>query len=104
MKSLPTISPTQYQREKENNETKFMELLKTCDPALYNIRICLMESGVNPLILLKVIRALHNIGTGTGHGVIHIEISYGKVTNIKPIENDKVEQQIIQVREEVRIG
>ena len=80
MKSLPTIAPQQ------TNEDKFYEMLRVADPCLYFVAMTLQETGVNPLVLPKIIRALANICYGSGYGKISLFIENGVIKGIKPEE------------------
>ena len=93
MNSLPTIE--------QRNISAYDEVIMKLDPALFMIVIALRETGVNPLILPKVIRALANLASGTGFGRIQIFMSNGMVTAIKPEESDEVNVKTIIIREEV---
>ena len=95
MNSLPTIE--------QQNINAFDEVVMKLDPAFYMIMVSLRETGVNPLILPKIIRALSNLATGTGYGVIRIFMTAGKVTQIKPEESDEINCRTIIIREEVII-
>ena len=46
----------------------------------------------NPVVLVRVIRALHNLTEGTGYGKIVIYMKEGKITVIENIESDKLEE------------
>jgi hypothetical protein len=76
--------------EQFTNEAKFIELLKTLDPELYFIKLALQETGVNPEIVRRIIRALGNMEIGTGYGVIEVLMKARTVTQIKTGESDIV--------------
>lgn len=80
MKSLPTIDI--------ENQKKYLGALSVLDPDLYLIRMMLLETGVNPKILPKFIRAVSNLAYGTGFGKIQVFMSDRTITSIKPEEND----------------
>ena len=86
-KSLPTIE--------RNNFDKYMVLARTFDPELYLIRQALNETGVSPLILPRVIRAMANIAYGTGFGKVQIFIENKKVSAIKPEESDQLNIDVL---------
>ncbi len=49
----------------------------------------------NPIVLVRVMRALHNLTEGTGFGKITIFMKDGRITMIENIESDKVEENTI---------
>ena len=86
MISSPTIS--------QMNLEQYERLLQQVNPELYSIQIALFETGMNPLIIPKVIRSITNIAIGTGHGTVHIIINKNKVTQIIGEESVKVHEDI----------
>ena len=66
-----------------NNEEKYIEILRTLDPQLYLIRQSLEETGVNPDIIPRIIRGLGNLDIGTGYGEVNILMKGRIVTQIK---------------------
>jgi len=70
------------------NEEKYLQVLKTLDPELYLIKTALEQTGVNPMILPRVIRVLGNLNIGSGYGEIIILIKSRIVTQIKGNESD----------------
>ena len=91
--SLPTI-------EQANLEA-YWDVIRKLDPELYLIKVALEETGVNPMILPKVVRALANLAYGSGFGTIRIFMQAGVVTQIKPEESNVVDCKTIMIREEV---
>ena len=91
MKSLPTV-------EKANLET-YWNVIRKLDPELYMIKVALAETGVNPLIIPRYIRALGNIGLGTGYGTIRTFVQNNNVTQIKSEETDNVNIKSFIIRE-----
>lgn len=80
--------------EQRNNE-KFMEWLRKLDPELYVIKLTLMETGVNPFVLPKIIRALGNLAIGTGFGAITIFMKQTIVTQVKGEESDIINERAV---------
>jgi hypothetical protein len=71
----------EYDVEAAHNNEKAEALMKTLFPNLktsyefvYQIASYLEETGVNPQVLPRVIRSVHNIliGTGVGHVIVHV--------------------------------
>lgn len=84
MESLPTIEQLNLQ--------KYYEVIRRCDPELYLIKIALIESGVNPMIVPKIIRGIGNLAMGTGYGKIQIFIQAKVVTQVKGEESTEVNE------------
>ncbi len=51
--------------------------------------------NTNPIVLVRVIRALHNLTEGTGFGRITIFMKDGRITMVESLESDKVEEKTI---------
>lgn len=84
-----------YNTQLSINNEKMEGLLKAMFPDLlipyddvYQILIHLEETGVNPQVLPKVIRNIHNIviGTGKGQVIVHVQ---GELTNVSMREQDE---------------
>lgn len=95
MNSLPSIIENTYEREVDSNGaqvTRMFALLypDISDSLVYDIaKIAsyLQETKVNPEILPRVIRGVHNILIGTGHGQVILHVQK-KQTNISVRETD----------------
>lgn len=95
MNSLPSIVETIYDLESDNNGkqiTKIFALLypDIDDKLVYDIaKIAsyLQETKVNPELLPRVIRGVHNILIGTGHGQVILHVQKQQ-TNISVRETD----------------
>ena len=85
--SLPTV-------EQANLEA-YMDVVRQFDPELYLIKIALHETGINPLIVPRIIRAIANVAVGSGYGEIQIKMVSRVVTQIKSGESDIVSEQAI---------
>lgn len=93
MNALPSLS--QYDVERENNDALAQNLLERLFPGvavpydlLFQTVAYLAETKVNPQILPRVIRAVHNItiGTGVGQVIVHVNKS---VVNVSMRETDQ---------------
>ena len=51
--------------------------------------------SVNPLVIIRIVRALHKMSSGTGYGRIQIFMREGKVTIIEGVESYKIEKEAI---------
>jgi hypothetical protein len=77
----------------KTNEEIFMDQLQLIDPELYNIKIALLTTDVNPDIIPAVIRTIGNLTLGTGYGKIQIFMQARVVTQIKPEESVEVNKK-----------
>lgn len=89
-----TKDPT-YQEEQQNNELLFKEMLKKLRPDLYVLMDILDETGINPLVLWKVVRQLNNIAIGNRYGNVTIEIQKGIVLFVRGEESDRVNEELV---------
>lgn len=87
MDSLPTVE--------QANLNSYYEVVRKFDPELYLIKIALKESGVNPMILPKIIRSLGNIAFGTGYGKIQVFMRERVITQVKGEESDDINEEAI---------
>jgi len=76
---------------KNDNVEKYMALVKALDPELYEIKIALLETKVNPNIVPTYIRAVSNLFYGTGFGKVQTFMQDGVVTNVNFEEKVKME-------------
>ena len=89
--SLPTVESA--------NLDRFWDVIRTLDPELYLIKIALQETGVNPMVLPKVVRQISNLWIGTKFGKVTIYMQNGKVTTIEGIESDRLEEEAVVDRD-----
>ena len=87
MDSLPTTE--------QANLDNYWEIVRKLEPEFYLIRVALKETGVNPMIIPKVIRALGNLAVGTGYGKIQVFMQRTVVTQIKGEESDELNEPTI---------
>ena len=73
-----------------NNE-KFLEIIRTADTELYMIKMALEETGVPPIVLTHVIRALGTLLIGHGFGKVQINMQAKIITNIESTEKVKLD-------------
>ena len=85
MNSLSTVD--------QANLDNYLEVVRNLDPELYFIKIALHETKVNPIIVTKIIRALHNLTLGAGYGKVQIHMQARVITNITGEENVKVNER-----------
>ena len=81
-----------YEGDKKQNEDKFLELLKTADPELYNIKARAIELNLNLTILFYVQGAIQSILEGEKYGQVRILIEKGIVKFIEAENTRKVNE------------
>ena len=87
MNSLPSI-------ERANLE-KYWDVVRRLEPEFFLIRVALKETGVNPLIIPRFIRALSNLAIGTGYGKVQIFVQNKVVTIIEGVDSDKIDEKVL---------
>lgn len=84
-----------YDREKENNEVVFNNLLKQLRPDVFVLMDLLDTTGVNYLVVFKIIRQLNNIAIGDKYGKVVAEIENGVCTFVRGEGSDKVAESVL---------
>lgn len=79
MNSLPTIEQT--------NLNSYLEIVRKLDPELYLLKMALLESKLDPMILIKIVRAIGNLTLGTGTGIVRVYMKESKIRNVQTEEN-----------------
>ena len=87
MNSLPTV-------DKANLEN-YWDVVRKLEPEFYLIRVALKETGLNPMIIPKIIRALANLAIGSGYGKVQVFMQKTVVTQIKGEESDELNEPSI---------
>lgn len=92
---MANIELPDYQEQVQNNEEQFAKLISSLFPDMdndvllktFNIVSYLNQTRVNDQILPRVIRGIHNIMIGTGHGqvVVHVQ---GETVNVSVRETE----------------
>jgi hypothetical protein len=85
MESLPTCE--------QKNLSKYYDIVRRLDPELYLIKIALMETGINPLIIPKIIRSMSYLSMGSGYGRVVVYMQKMVVTQIKQEENQEINEK-----------
>lgn len=85
--SLPTTE--------QANVDKFNDVVRRLDPELYLIKLALKESGVNPLVIPKIIRAMANLATGTGYGKVQVIMESRVIKQVIGEEKTQVNEKAI---------
>ena len=86
-------------KETEQNLEKYMTLLKAFDPDLYDIKMALVQTKVNPSILPVIVRAIANLAYGTGYGKVQIFMQDGVITNINPEEKLRMDAVAVLIED-----
>ena len=84
MNSLPSVEQCNY--------LQFQEVVRKLDPELYLIKRSLDETGINPMIIPRFVRALYNLAIGTGYGKVQVFMQKGVITSIKSEEADLIDR------------
>ena len=87
MISLPTTE--------QANINKYWSIVRKLEPEFYMVRIALKETGINPLLLNPIVRAISNLAQGTGSGKIQIFMEKKKVTVIKGEETVYIQEEAV---------
>ena len=87
MNSLPTVE--------QMNLDAYWNVIRTLDPELYLIKIALKETGLNPMLIPKIIRTIGNLAFGTGYGKVQIFMQARVVTQVKGEESDEVNERAL---------
>lgn len=99
MSNKKITSDDAYRIEKENNERKFVELMKLVRPELYVIMDLIDQTGVNWFVVVKIIRQLHSLSTdagGTGWGQVKAEIQNDRVLFVNGEDRDRLDEPLIK--------
>lgn len=75
------------------NEEKFLEMLKVADPELYQLKVALAISHLNPMILIPIIKTLGNLMLGSGHGKLEVFMQAKIIKNVVAQERVEVNQE-----------
>ena len=84
-----------YQEEKTNNERIFNEMVQKMRPEIFVLMDLLDVTGVNPFILYKTIRQLHNLAIGSGWGEVSILVNNGKVGRVAGTDTEKMNDEVV---------
>lgn len=83
---------TSLQTIEQTNGENLLEAIRLLDPELYLIKIALLETGINPLVLVHVVRSLGNLTFGAGYGKVQIYMQAKVVTDIEATEKVKIQK------------
>ena len=84
-----------YQEEKENNERIFNEMVQRVRPEIFVLMDLLDTTGVNPFIIYKTIRQLHNLAIGSGWGEVTILVNNKKAVRVSGIDTEKMDDDVL---------
>lgn len=95
---IQELATTIYDRENDNNAKVFSEMVQRARPEIWVLMDLLDNTGMDPFILLKIIRQINNIGLGTGYGQVVVAIEKGIVRYVRGEDVDKIELPILKKR------
>ena len=91
------VTQDQYAAEVENNQRKFIEMLKVAQPQLYVLWDVMQQTHTNWFVIVKIIRALNLIsksGGGDGWGEVVVSLQADRVLFIRGINSDRLDEPI----------
>jgi len=65
------------------NDIVFMDMLSTLDPSLWRVKKMLLETKVNPDVMLPIIESIGVVYTSTKNGKIVVSMVDGVVVGVK---------------------
>lgn len=81
--------------EEIHNEQVFYQQLRNIRPDIFIIMDILDRTQVNPLVLVKFMRQIRNIATGSRWGTVEAVMEDGIIRVIRGTDTDKVNQQAL---------
>jgi len=87
-------------RQLEDNIEQYVKVVKELDPDLYEIKLALLETRVNPRYIPDIIRAISMLAYGTAYGKIEIYMNNGEITQIKTEESTLIKKTAILLKRE----
>ena len=87
MNSLPTTE--------QANLDQYYDVIRQLDPELFLIKVALQETGVNPMVMPRIIRSIFNLASGTGYGKVQVFVQAKTITAIKGEESDEVNEKAL---------
>lgn len=100
MASKKITSDDAFKIEQENNERKFIELLKLVRPELFVLMDTIDQTNINWFVVVKIIRQLNNIAIGSKWGSVEIQIQDGRVLFVNGIDKDRLDEPLLQPKKE----
>lgn len=75
-----------FKQIEEENQARYLQLLSQIDPELYLVKMAMIETGLNPMILPQIIRSIANLLIGSGYGIVKIHM---KAKVIKQVDSNE---------------
>lgn len=91
---------TKLKPETEQNIDKYMTMVKSLDPELYEIKIALLETNVNPELVLHIIKKLALAFYGSGWGKLIVTFEDRKATIVKIEETQNIDMPVALLSKE----
>ncbi len=80
------------------NEEQFMEMIKQVDPELYDVKVAINTTGMNPAVIIPIMRSLSLLASGSGYGLVKVLVKDGIVQSIRGEETVKLEETVTLTR------
>ena len=85
---------SEYEKETQNNEYTFREMIKVLRPDIYVLMDMMDKVRFNPIVLFQVMRNANNIVMGNKYGKVTIQIENGIVTFVHGEETTKLNEPV----------
>lgn len=83
-----------YEKETQENEYTFREMLRVIRPDIYVLMDIIDKTRFNPIVIFQVIRNANNIASGNKYGKVTVQIENGSVTFVHGEESTKLNEPI----------
>lgn len=84
-----------YHEQVLQNESVFRDMVKTVRPDIWLLMDLLDSTKVNYLVLVKTLRHLYNIASGSKFGNVTIDVQNGIATFVRGEESDRLNEPIL---------
>ena len=86
----------EYKQQTATNEALLLDIMKSIRPDVYQLLLELNQTQVQPIIVTKIVRQLHDIASGLQYGEVKIQIEKGNVTFIKGEHSDRLYLPLVE--------
>lgn len=100
---IEDVAQSIYKKESDNNVKVFSEMIQRVRPDIWVLMDLLDNTGVDPFILLKIVRQINNIAIGSAYGQVVVAIEKGVVRYVRGEDVDKIELPIHKSKGELDI-
>ena len=95
-KTIEESAKSVYDKEGNNNKKIFSEMVQRIRPDIWVFMDLVDKTGVNPYILLKIMRQMQNIAIGSGYGQVVVVVEKGVVRYVRGEDVDKIELPVFK--------